>query len=353
MPTQLHLSQAEMQQLDTERFSHKQVLVQRRLHCVYLKASTSLSNEMIGVCMQVQANQVGQYIKLYEQGGITRLCQTQYGTNRSALEDHAALLVSAFVEQPPLTLSQARHRILELTGLERDNSRVEAFLKRHGFIYRKCGYVPGKADPAQQQTWLEESFQAELQGAQKGQKVLLFMDAAHFVLSHFCCMMWCVKRLFLPSGAGHARPGRNRINVLGALNAISQEITTLINTTYINAEVIKDFLLQLRKQYPNLPITIVLDNARYQHCKMVMAFAESLHIKLLFLPPYSPNLNIIERLWKFTKKKVLYGQYYKRPELFHQAIKDFFQHLETHQKELKSLLTLKFQTFDYSRIYAP
>ena len=161
-------------------------------------------------------------------------------------------------------------------------------------------------------------------------------------------MMWCLKRLFLRSGAG-----RNRINVLGALNAISQEVSTLINTTYINAQVIQDFFLQLREQYPLLPITIVLDNARYQHCKAVIAFAESLEIKLLFLPPYSPNLNLIERLWKFAKKKVLYGKYYERPDQFHQAITNFFQQLDQHQDQLKSLLTLKFQTFDHSRIYAP
>jgi transposase len=348
MPTQLHLSEAEMQELDRERFRHNQPLVQRRFHCVYLKARTGLSNEKIGLCMGVHLNQVGQYIRDYEQGGISKLSETHYGTNRSILEDHAELLVNVFIEKPPLTLSEAAHRVEQLTGLKRDNSRVEAFLKRHGFIYRKCGYVPGKADPQQQAQWLEEQLEAEIQAAQKGEKVLLFVDAAHFVLSHFCCMMWCVKRLFLRSGAG-----RNRINVLGALNAISQEVTTLINTTYINAEVIQEFLVKLREQYPLLPITLVLDNARYQHCKAVIAFAESLHIKLLFLPPYSPNLNIIERLWKFAKKKVLYGQYYQRPDLFHQAIKDFFQHLGTHQIELKALLTLKFQTFDYSRIYAP
>ncbi|MGB3780610.1 MAG: IS630 family transposase [Tunicatimonas sp.] len=347
MPT-LQISEAEMQELDTKRFQHNQVLVQRRLHCVYLKAKANLSNELIGQCIGVHANQVGQYIRLYEQAGIAALSATSYGTNRSALEDHAELLVKDFMARPPLSLAQARHRIIELTGLERDISRVEAFLKRHGFLYRKCGYVPGKADPEKQAQWLEESFQAELEAAQKGETVLLFVDAAHFVLSQFCCMMWCVKRLFLRSGAG-----RNRINVLGALNAVSQQITTLINTSYINAEVIQDFFLELRKEYPFLPITIVLDNARYQHCKAVIAFAERLHIKLLFLPPYSPNLNIIERLWKFAKKKVLYGKYYERADLFHKAIHDFFEQIDAHQDQLKSLLTLKFQTFDNSRIYAP
>jgi transposase len=268
MPTQLQLSQAEMQELDKERFRHNQALVQRRLHCVYLKACVNLTNEQIGRCMGVAANQVGQYIRVYEQGGVIKLSETYYGTNRSLLEDHAELLVSAFISKPPLTLSEAGHRILQLTGLERDNSRVEAFLKRHDFVYRKCGYVPGKADLQQQQEWLEEHLEAEVQAAQKGRKVLLFMDAAHFVLSHFCCMMWSIKRLFLRSGAG-----RNRINVLGALNAVSQEVSTLINTNYINAQVIMDFLVQLRKQYPILPITIVLDNARYQHCNAVIAFA--------------------------------------------------------------------------------
>lgn len=142
-------------------------------------------------------------------------------------------------------------------------------------------------------------------------------------------------------------------NSRGALNAINQQITILTNTHYINAEVIIDFLAQLREQYLDLPITIVLDNARYQHCKAVIAFAEGINIKLLFLPAYSPNLNIIERLWKLAKKHVLYGQYYPSPMHFYQAIISFFEQIDSYQNELKSLLTLKFQTFDHSRIYAP
>ncbi|MFP4091866.1 MAG: IS630 family transposase [Cyclobacteriaceae bacterium] len=332
-----------MQELDTERFQHNQGLVQRRLQCVYLKAKMHLTHEVIGACMGVHANQVGQYIDLYKQQGIPGLCHTAYGTNRSALEGHADLLINTFIERPALSLAETRHRIIELTGIERDISRVEAFLKRHGFTYRRCGYVPGKADPEKQQQWVEGPFQAELEAAQKGEKVLLFVDAAHFVLSQFCCMMWCVKRLFLRSGAG-----RNRINVLGALNALTQQV----NTSCINAEVIEAFLMPLRKQYPLKPITIVLGKAPYQHCKAVMAFAESLQIKLLFLPPYSPNLNIIERLWKLTKKKVLYEKYYERADLFHNAIHNFFGNISKHQEQLKPLLTLNFQTFDNSRIYA-
>ena len=141
MPT-LQISEAEMQRLDTERFSHKQAIVQRRLHCVYLKANSELSNEQIGRCMSVHANQVGQYINSYRCQGLTALTTTHYGTNRSALEAHTEVLLASFSEQAPLSLAEARHRIIELTGIKRDISRVEAFLKRHGFAYRKCGYLP-------------------------------------------------------------------------------------------------------------------------------------------------------------------------------------------------------------------
>jgi len=105
-------------------------------------------------------------------------------------------------------------------------------------------------------------------------------------------------------------------------------------------------LIQLKKHYGDLPLKIVLDNARYQHCKFVENAATKLNITLLFLPSYSPNLNIIERLWKFTKKTILYAKYYETPSKFHSAITGFFQTInQEYNPELKKLLTLKFQFF--------
>ena len=173
------------------------------------------------------------------------------------------------------------------------------------------------------------------------------MDAAHFILSVFVCGVWSKVRKFIRSAAG-----RNRINILGVVDAITQEVFYIHNPTKVNAEVVMDFLQQLRKKYPQIPVSIVLDNARYQHCKAVKQLATSLNIELLFLPPYSPNLNLIERLWKFTKKKVLYAKYYDSPAKFHQAITSFFDSINsTYKNELISLLTPKFQTFDKKVIY--
>jgi len=89
----------------------------------------------------------------------------------------------------------------------------------------------------------------------------------------------------------------------------------------------------------------VLDNARYQKCKVVWALAESLKIELLYLPSYSPNLNLIERLWKFVKKEVLYSEYYADFASFSAAITDCLSRTHTdHKTALDSLLTLRFQT---------
>jgi transposase len=94
---------------------------------------------------------------------------------------------------------------------------------------------------------------------------------------------------------------------------------------------------------PGVPITIIFDNARDRRCALVQAVAQELGIELLYLPTYSPNLNLTERLWKFIKKPCLYSKYYPDTESFHQAIMECIEQAPTtHQEELKRLLTLRF-----------
>ena len=89
-----------------------------------------------------------------------------------------------------------------------------------------------------------------------------------------------------------------------------------------------------------------MDNARYQHCALVVSKAAVLGIELLYLPPYSPHLNLIERLWKLVKKRCLTNRYYENFEKFHASIDDCLRHLHgVARAELDSLLTLRFQLF--------
>jgi len=139
--------------------------------------------------------------------------------------------------------------------------------------------------------------------------------------------------------------------VLGAIDALTKQITTVTNTTYITSVEVCQLLTRLAAQaVEGVPLTIVLDNARYQRCRLVQTHAANLKIELLFLPPYSPNLNLIERLWKFVKKKCLYSKYYDKFDKFQEAISNSLKEAPTkHQSELQSLLTLNFQTFEKSQ----
>lgn len=117
------------------------------------------------------------------------------------------------------------------------------------------------------------------------------MDASHFVLAPFLGFLWGIARIFL-----RAPCGRQRFNVLGALQAVSHQLLTVTNDTYITAESVCLLLEQVASAGGALPVTVVLDNASYQRCARVAACAAHLGIALLVLPPYSPNLNLIERL---------------------------------------------------------
>lgn len=142
-----------------------------------------------------------------------------------------------------------------------------------------------------------------------------------------------------------APAGRQRYNVLGALNAMTLELITVTNDTYINADSVCKLLKKIAALALEVPITLVLDNARYQRCEAVTKYASSLNIELLFLPSYSPNLNLIERLWKFVKKKALYSKYYDTFPAFKAAISECLNKIGTEYKEdLAGLMTLKFQT---------
>jgi transposase len=168
------------------------------------------------------------------------------------------------------------------------------------------------------------------------------MDAAHFVFAPFLGYLWCFARLFIKSPSG-----RKRFNVLGALNAITHEMITITNTGYINANSVCQLLIKLTKACGDVPISIVLDNARYQKCKLVQNTSKLFGIELLYLPAYS--LNLIERMWKFVKKKCLYSKFYSDFDAFSKSITKCLEKTNgCYKKELDSLLSLNFQSFSKS-----
>jgi transposase len=206
----------------------------------------------------------------------------------------------------------------------------------------KTGSIPCKADPVVQKEFLETTLEPAISSAKSGVAELYFVDAAHFVMGAFLGYLLCKVRVFVRTPSG-----RKRYNVLGAYNAITGAMTTVTNTTYINSSSVIELLGKLRLRHPGRKIKIVLDNAAYQRNWLVRWHAALLDIELIFLPSYSPNLNLIERYWKFLKKKCLYNQFYSDFESFCKAIdKCIEKGYNEYRLELKTLMILKFQTFE-------
>ena len=331
--------------LHYERFHHPHPRVQLKMEAVYLK-SKKLPHQALCELTGITGNTLRAYLRAYQAGGVEQLKQLNFYQPQSHLLAHSESLEKHFQANPPATIKQASHLIAAQTGLKRSPSQVRSFLLKLGLQCRKVGMIPAKADVEQQAEFLEQQLEPRLAEAQAGQRKVFFVDAAHFVLSPFLGFLWSLARVFIP-----APSGRQRFNVLGALDAVTKEILTVTNQTYITSVQVCELLTQLASHGLGIPLTVVLDNARYQRCQLVMAHAARLGIELLFLPPYSPNLNLIERLWKFVKKQCLYSKYYDKFDKFKQAISDCLENASVnHKDELNSLLTLNFQTFEKAQI---
>ncbi len=141
-----------------------------------------------------------------------------------------------------------------------------------------------------------------------------------------------------------ANSGRRRLNIMGALNPLTLRPTIFLSEDNCDKEMMKVFLQEIRSEYPQPQrIVIILDNARFQRAYEVQQEAERLDITLEFLPPYAPNLNLVERLWKYFKKEVMQNSYYPTFDDFLTRTVEFFRTIESRRLDLETLLTLKFE----------
>src|SRR3954462_423544 len=336
------------QDLAHDRYHHPDPRVQRKMEVVWLK-SHGLNHDSIATYADVSRRTVQRYLDEYLEGGLPRLRRCPGNHPQSVLVDHEASLEEHFQKHPPRSTKQARAIIEQHPGVRRGLSQVRHFLKnRLGLRRRKVGAIPVppkktvEEHAREQARFLDQELGPALAQARAGPRAVFFVDAAHFVWAPFLGCLWCLARLFVRSATG-----RKRYNVLGALNAVTHEVVRVCNEGYVNAETVCTLLRTLAGLGLQVPITVVLDNARYQRCELVQSLARTLGIRLLFLPSYSPNLNLIERLWRFVRKQSLNSTWFDSFEQFQAAIDDCLNKMATdHKQEAATLFTHKFQLFE-------
>jgi transposase len=292
----------------------------------------------IAKTLNVSDDTITNYVKLYQEEGLSGVFENRYYQATSQVEPFLDEIRQSLDDEPVSSAKEGAQRIDQLTKIQLSETQARRIMKKLGLQYRKTAGIPGKADPQLQWDFLENELLPRLEEAQKGQRRVFFVDAAHFVLGAFLGMIWCFRRLFIRTSSG-----RQRYNVLGAVETRDHEMVTVRTTESINAQTVCQLARDIDEKYPGEPITLVLDNARYQRNRQVTELAAELGIELLYLPTYSQNLNLIERVWKLVKSKCLRNRYYEDFGKFRGAIDSFLDSLNGSTKILlESLLTEKF-----------
>lgn len=243
------------------------------------------------------------------------------------LKEHTYQTVKSIVEYVHATCGKS-YSIEGMTHL----------LHRFGFVYKKAKVIPGKVDREKQEVFKQEY--QELKQSKNPQDKIYFVDASHPQHNNQPFYGWIYKG---EEKAVRTNTGRKRVNLNGAINLEDMAITVLSEET-INTHAMMRLVLTLEERQPTGEIYLIVDNASYNHSYELQLFLEDhprTHLK--YLPAYSPNLNIIERLWKFFHQKH-HDKYFEKFKEFEQEVLSFFKNINKYNDELKTLLTDSFQT---------
>lgn len=340
-------------ELNRNRLTHPHPKVRQRMTVLWAWSRNFCQHDC-ALMGHVSDRTVRRYLDEFEEGGLERLLEIRWNGRARRLEPYVKTLEAEFLNNPVRTVAEAGSRIKELCGVQLQPTQTRAFLHSLGLRWRKIAAIPVPPKKtieehiAIQKEFLTTTLNPLLDRARAGLEQVFFVDAAHFVLGMFLCCLWSKFRLFIKSSSG-----RQRFNVLGAWNAITHKFVFVSNITVVNQETFCELLHKLAELNLGVPITLILDNARYQKCRSCFDCAEKLGIRLQFLPSYSPNLNLIERIWKFIKKECLYGRHFPSFANFRSRIEDCINGFDsTYSNKLNSLMTLNFQTFENRSILA-
>ncbi|GAF90135.1 unnamed protein product, partial [marine sediment metagenome] len=278
------------------------------------------------------------YVKKYRDGGIEHVLKRNHkGSVGRMTEDQKNDLKNHLSEYTYMEVNAIIKHVKDTYGISFKSTRMREILRELGFVYKKPKIIPGNVKPVEALNFLQKYEEMRRSGIP-----LYFMDGVHPQHNSQPSYGWILE------GTNKALPsntGRKRLNINGVVNIDSFNLITIVEETLNSQSTIELFKKIVKKHKGDDKIYIVCDNAGYYRSKEVKKYLEiTKKIELVFLPPYSPFLNLIERVWKYFKKMIIYNRYYPKFSEFKDACLIFFK--RRHKRALKKILTEKFHFSD-------
>ena len=311
-----------------------------RINAIILLA-TGWTQAQVSEALLLDERTIRRYVKAYREDGIEGLLEVRFQGSQCHLTLEQIRRLDEQLQDNLYThLRDIRQYIKSTFGVTYSISGATQLLKRMGFVYKMPKHVPGKADRQAQEAFVAQY--ENLKEHKHPEDPIYFMDAVHPQHNSVPAYGWIKK--------GHeaelkANCGRQRLNIKGVIDVATFKTVVRFDET-INADSTIALFKQVERKHRKAnTIYIIADNARYYRSGVVKEYLETSRIKLIFLPAYSPNLNLIERLWKYFRKVVMHNQYYRTLLDFTKATQAFFANIKEHRTSLRSLLTENFHLF--------
>lgn len=314
-----------------------------KLNAVIL-LGTGWTCEEVAEALLLDRDTLGDYVSRYRQGGVKALLAVFYVIKSSKLrEDQLVEMESELERHIYLNTQQVCDYVLGAFDIRYSVSGMTRLLHSRGYVFKKPKARPGKPDINAQDDFVKRYL--EFMSKKAENEAVFFVDAVHAIHNSLVGYGWIKK-----GGARELKTnsGRDRLNIHGAMNAETLETVTVMGEANVDSSSTIELFELLESMYPlAATIYVILDNAKYHYSLEVHNWVENSRIKMVFLPAYSPELNMIERLWRLFKTKVLRNNYYESFSEFERACTDFFRNQHSHIDSIRSIMGDGLAAYNY------
>ena len=297
--------------------------------------------EQVQEVLLISKRNLSRYVKIYKEKGIDGLLELSFKGGIPKLSMEQERMLCNYIDNAIISNSkQVVAFIKEWFNINYTKDGMVITLHRIGYSYKKTKIKPSKADKTKQEAFVAEY--EKLRTELKPDETIYFLDGVHPTHNVMPAYCWIKKG---EEREVKSNTGRDRMNINGAYSPINSEVIT-VESDRINSQSTIELLKKIEGVNPHkTKIYIILDNAKYYNSNLVKEYLKNSKMIMMPLPTYSPNLDLIGRLWHYFKKKVLYNRYYSTFAEFKGAVNEFFNYINIHKNELKTLMTEKIHIF--------